>query len=68
MVAKRYKKGQRGKCGEEKETGGSTEVGEKTKRRRREPVLVNKPRASCPTSDGWGRGGSLLEETRQTHV
>lgn len=31
----------------------------RTKRkRRRERVLVNKPQASCPTSDEWGRGGS----------
>lgn len=32
MVAERYKKGQRGeKCREEKEAGGSTEVGENEK-------------------------------------
>ena len=31
------------------------------RKRRRERVLVNKPQASCPTSDEWGRGGSPAE-------
>lgn len=60
IMAERYKKGQRGKCGEEKKRlEGRVRREKRTKRkRRRERVLVNKPQASCPTSDEWGRGGS----------
>lgn len=52
MLAKRYKKGQRGKCGEEKDTVGLTEVGENVEKEK-EGACIGKQAAGVLPYISW---------------